>query len=102
MKATIIFDNGGGVTLQLDGSWAHYYDSNMEQAAEDYRTYMQDGNTDGWDGHELESLELEPAMDDIRNGGYTVFDQDDIAKAVADPDYDTGWHNVRDFIEALR
>jgi hypothetical protein len=101
MKTTIIFDNGGGATLQL-GGWAHYYKNNMEQAADDYKTYMQDGSTDGWDGNEPESLEFEPAMDDIRNGGYKAFNQDDIAKMVTDPDFETGWHNIREFIEALR
>lgn len=101
-KGRAIFDNAGGITLQL-GNWAHYYggyEGYIEQAAEDYKQYMQDGNTDDWDGHEGEASEL-PSQDEIRNGGYKVLDADDIQQAVSDPDFDSGWANVQGFIDAL-
>jgi hypothetical protein len=59
LKVKAIFDNGGGITLQLGDNYAHYYD-NPEQAAEDYKIYIQDGNADGWDGNEEENMEWEP------------------------------------------
>ena len=49
-EAIIIFDNGGGVTLQL-GDYAHHYGSGTD-AAEDYLEYQDTRDTSGWDGHE--------------------------------------------------
>lgn len=65
----LIFDNGGGITLQLPG-FAHYYDD-AEQCAEDIKAWVEDGDTDGWDGNEEESV-FEPTTDEISNGGYHV------------------------------
>jgi hypothetical protein len=104
LNVRAIFDNGGGVTLQL-GDWAHYYgdyDGCIEQAAEDYKTYVQDGNTDGWEGHEDEAAELDPSYDEIRNGGYKIMDADDIQTAINDPDFESGWANIQGFIDALK
>ena len=95
-KVNVIFDNGGGVTLQL-GDWAHYY-QDMAQAATDLKAYKATGNTDGWDGHEDESAELEPTYDQIRNGGYRVYHSIADIKAAAE---DTSWCNIRDFAKYL-
>lgn len=92
----IIFDNGGGVTLQL-GGWAHWY-QDMAQAAQDLKTYETEGNTDGWDGHEDEAAELDPTYDQIRNGGYRVYHSSADIKAAAE---DTSWRNIKDFAAAL-
>ena len=104
LKVRAIFDNAGGVTLQL-GDWAHYYcgyDGYIEVAAKDYKLYVEAGNTDGWDGHQDEAAELDPSYDDIRNGCYRVMDSGDIQTAIDDPDFETGWINIRDFINALK
>jgi len=101
-NATVIFDNGGGITLQL-GEWGHWY-QDPAQAACDYITYQQDGHADGWDGHEPDALDLDPDYDDIRNGGYRVYDETEIADALKeyqDGTLDTGWGNLQDFIAAL-
>ena len=67
----VIFDNGGGITLQF-GDWAHWYNGNIEQAAEDYLAYLKDGTMEGWEGHEEDAAALEPTLDEIRNGGYRI------------------------------
>jgi len=98
MKTLAIFDNGGGITLQL-GTCGHTYD-NAAQAAQDWKVFAAEGNTKGWDGHEDEAAELEPTADEIRNGGYRVLDADDIAAEIASEDT-TGWNNIDAFIAAL-
>ena len=101
--ATVIFDNAGGITLQI-GDWAHWYggfDGYIEQAAEDYKAYLDDGNTDGWDGHEDDAASLDPSYDDIRNGGDRGYFDADITDLIADDDLDT-WGNIMDFVAALK
>ena len=98
MKTLAIFDNGGGITLQL-GTFAHTY-YNAAQAAQDWKVFEAEGNTKGWDGHENEAAELEPTDDEIRNGGYRVLSADDIASKIASEDT-TGWDNIDTFISAL-
>ena len=94
MKATIIFDNGGGITLQL-GDYGHYYD-NPKQAARDYNDYLVSGSTNDWEGHEEEALELDPTYDEISNGGYRVYNSEEIAAEVDDED-SSGWGNIDEF-----
>jgi|LSQX01.3.fsa_nt_gb hypothetical protein len=101
LKVTAIFDNGGGLTLQL-GNFAHYY-NDMALAAENYKDYIQsDGDTTGWEGHEPEAADFEPDYQDIRNNGYKVMDKSDIDAAVADPDYEPWGVNAELFIEAVK
>lgn len=99
LDGRVIFDNGGGITLQL-GEYAHYYQSES-QAAEDLFTYLTDGNTDDWDGHEEDALEHEPTDDQLSNGGYRVYSIPDIVDAAKDPDRETGWGNIEAFCTAL-
>ena len=93
-KIAVIFDNGGGITLQL-GTWAHWYD-NPAQAAEDYDAYIADRDTTGWDGHEEEAAALVPTYDEMRNGGYRVYRGDEVEKEIAAEDPDN-WGNIVDF-----
>jgi len=99
-KGTLIFDNGGGLTLQLNNSYAHWY-QNMNQAAEDLKVYIKEGNTEGWEGHEESEMELNPQYDQIQNGGYRVFSIEDIIAMSKDEYTDTGWGNIRDFCIAF-
>jgi len=98
LKVTAIFDNGGGLTLKLGTEYAHYY-TDMAQAAADYKKYQKKGNTEGWEGHEVESMELE--YEDIKNGGYYKMDEEDIEKAIMDDEY-YFWINSTDFIDEAR
>jgi len=95
----VIFDNGGGITLQLRG-WAHWY-QNEAQAARDVAEWIKSHDTNGWEGHEPAALSLEPTMDEIRNGGYRVVQITDLPAALSDPALE-GWVNGRKFSESLR
>lgn len=91
--------------MQLPG-FAHYYSSSADirQAAKDYADYQASGSTAGWDGSEQEAMDLEPTDDEIRNGGYMVMSEDDIAEWVAkwdETEDDTSWKNADCFISAL-
>ena len=97
-EATVIFDNGGGVTLQL-GEWAHYYD-NPSNAAEDLRAYFDQGSTDSWHGHEQTAAECEPTMEEQRNGGYMVAMYKSWEE-VADDKTNYGWANIQQFEAAV-
>lgn len=90
----IVLDNGGGIVLQLGAEYAHYY-QDAKQAADDLRTYLADGNTDGWDGHDEDALSVEPTDEEIRNGGYRVFtDYEDL-------NLGSSWHNEVRLAEEL-
>lgn len=91
----VIFDNGGGITVQL-GDWAHWY-NDPKQAAEDVSEYVKNPNTDDWDGHEDDAAELDPSHDDIRNGGYRIWMVGDDTNQ----DYRESWGNASDFFTAL-
>lgn len=72
----VILDNGGGVTLQL-GDYAHHY-ADGYFAGRDLREWLLSGDrrahrsTRGWEGAEVEALEVSPTPEEIRNGGYCV------------------------------
>ena len=85
--------------MQLPG-YAHHYDD-MAQAAEDYKVFLQDGNTNGWEGHEQDATDIDPTYEQQRNGGYEIMDAEDVQNALANPDYDSGWKNISDFIAAF-
>lgn len=88
----VVFDNGGGVTLQLRG-WAHHYDD-ARWAAQDVAAWIKSHDTSDWEGHEPEALVCDPTYDEIRNGGYRVW-------TVGDDPIDEGWANADDFFAAL-
>ena len=92
----VIFDNGGGITVQFYG-WAHYYD-NEAQAAHDVVEWIKTHDTSDWDGHEDDALSLEPTGDDIRNGGYRVVQIVDLPKALESLQ---GWGNGAAFAVAF-
>ena len=54
----LIFDNAGGTTIQLN-SWAHSYNGQDSQIADDLIGWLCDGNTDDWEGHEPEALDID-------------------------------------------
>jgi hypothetical protein len=67
----VIFDNAGGITVQLRG-WAHYYQDET-QAAEDVAEWIATHDTSTWEGHEPAALCCNPTTDEIRNGGYWIW-----------------------------
>jgi len=126
MNIDIIFNNGGGVTLQdRDNYYMHYYD-NMEQLAEDIINLRDGGTTSDWDGNEFgeykdlqvqvaeecgddpdeiedDDIFIDPRYDEIRNGGYVIFDLDELLDYAQATDVDDiGWGNIRDTVQAIR
>lgn len=98
---SVIFDNGGGITLQTDDGFAHYY-NDADQAATDVSELLNSADTSGWDGNEIEEIgTAEYDYDTERNGGYRWFDRNDVASAIKAGKLDTSWRNVRDFFSAL-
>ena len=98
LSTVVIFDNGGGTTLQL-GGYAHYYED-AEDAAEDWCIYQSGADTSDWDGHEDYSAALDPTEDEISNGGYLVMDTSDVEADVEAPNQ-TSWANRDDFIAGV-
>ena len=90
----VIFDNGGGITVQLLG-WAHYYDCEA-QAAEDVAEWIRNHDTSAWEGHDDNALAIDPDYDDIRNGGYRVWDI-----SVSTFGHLQGWSNTDEFFHVL-
>jgi hypothetical protein len=81
-KSTIIFDNAGGTILKLyrgDQVYCNHY-MYVEQAVQDYYTFMTDTDTDltDWEGHEEELVNWYPSYEDMKNGGYHVLDGEDL------------------------
>ena len=97
----VIFDNGGGITVQLLG-WAHYY-NDERQAAEDVAIWLKTRDTSEWDGHEDSALSFDPSYEDKRNGGYRVWN---IHQAPFNKEHDgefpiDSWGNTAIFFSAL-
>lgn len=92
-KLEIVFDNGGGVTIQSPG-FAHYYDD-AAQAARDVRAYLDSESTDDWDGDDM------AAYVDSDHAAYRVLSIEDVQNAKAAGEIETTWGNVRAFMRAL-
>lgn len=96
IEPRVIFDNGGGVLIQLPGFTHHYSDA--REAAADWHAFKETGSAAGWDGHEPESAEFEPDPDAVQNGGYLIMSADDIEQN----DGESGWNNLTAFLSTLR
>jgi len=99
-RRRVVFDNGGGIMLQL-GRYGHYYDF-PDQAAHDW-DLSRDESPDDWDGDDPEVAAIEPTQEQIRNGGYLVCDDEGVDELVRSMPEDEAWgKNVRRFVVALR
>ena len=93
----LVFDNGGGLAMQI-GEYKHHY-SDMRQAVEDLITAVEDDfDATAWEGNE-EDLVVEEDYEMERNGGIKVISRDDLVKALDQEDY--GWCNVEEFVNVL-
>ena len=92
----IIFDNGGGVTLQTQ-DYVHYYDD-IIQAARDFKTFLEDGNTDGWEGHE-EDMRI--YSESVEEGGYRLYEDHQAKEQIEIGEIESSWHNETRFFVAL-
>ena len=95
----IIFDNGGGATLQVNGTeYVHNYDD-MAQLSADVKALADGADVADWDGNDQEVF----ISDDVYwqhapNGGYKAIDQDDWQ----DDHTDSSWRNIAEFSAAVR
>lgn len=97
----IVFDNGGGITLQLPG-FCHHYD-NAEQCAEDIKSWLEVASEDeveDWEGNEEDAV-FEPTYDQIRNGGYRVWMVEDFVGASIERITNESWGNIQDLYAEL-
>ena len=104
VKVKVMFDNGGGVHMQLchgKSKYKHSYDDGI-RAAEDYCQFLKDQDTSYWDGHDEE---LDIYSSNCPNGGHIINNQDDIIKLVneycKDEDMDFFGRNQREFITKI-
>ena len=100
-KFNVIFDNGGGTTLQVGKrGFVHHY-SCPEQAARDVRVLLETDDTSDWEGDEPQ-FRMEYDADMERNGGYLWHDQDDVKNLLRTGKWDKPWgYNGRKFYETL-
>jgi hypothetical protein len=100
LNAELIFHNDGCLTMQLEG-WGYLYD-NMKLAAKDFTEFLDDNDTTDWEGHEDESIWLEPAQEDIANEKYKVFN-DNIIELANDKKWveKQPWNNIKEFCTTL-
>jgi hypothetical protein len=94
----LIFDNGGGVTLQLPG-FAHHYDD-AKQCAEDIASWIDGEDTSGWDGNEEDAV-FDPTYEQERNGGYRVMSLAYFTSLSIDDMQGQSWSNIKQLYVAL-
>jgi hypothetical protein len=97
-KLEVIFDNGGGITVQSP-AFTHYYD-NAAQAAEDVRQLLAGADPSDWEGNDPQAA-IAYTEDDWRNGGLRIYDVADLRDSMASRNPIGGWHNEADFLAAL-
>lgn len=94
----VIFDNGGGVTLQTEQG-VYTYDDGADAAA-DVQAYIKDGHDRGWESAG-DACRIDLSSADVTNGGYRVYDMHDVIQQIASKQIDSSWRNVRAFFSAL-
>lgn len=97
----IVFDNGGGATLQNHNGTVAIHYTDMTQLAHDARLILDGDNASGWDGIDPEIYITDEQYEKDQTGGLFALQ--------LDPEYrhnwpdadDTGWNNVAAFIRAF-
>ena len=107
---TIIADNGGGLTLQIDDGkrrWQHTYTSGEPgrfdgcDIVADIINYVDEGDLDSFEGDETDEYGwAEPTHEDERNGGYRVLSLADVIDYPAEEG--AGWINLQELGQRLR
>jgi hypothetical protein len=93
----VVFDGGGGITVQCDGFTGNFDDPQV--AAENIKAILNGDNAADWDSNLDEPVQY--TEEEIRNGGYRVFDGAEISATIANGTIDSSWSNVRDVFGAL-
>lgn len=96
---TVIFDNGGSITLQTR-NYCHVY-NDPNQAAHDVRILLNNQHPDDWDGNDPASRMIYDYNID-RNGGYKWHNRATVKAAIKAGTIDwIGWRNIQGFYQAL-
>lgn len=105
-KIHVIFDNGGGITLQITSDTGYTYQHSYEdasQCADDIKAALNGANPADWDGNEtdgtIDDSFVIASDDQIRNGGYKEREIENIHSL--DDLSSSGWRNARDLSLAL-
>jgi len=98
----VVFDNGGGITVQARGFVHYYYDP--KQAATDVKAILaEDYDPSGWEGDEptfYQGVSADPEIE--RNGGYNWMDRTAIQQVINNGELDEcHGYAMRDFFQAL-
>lgn len=93
----VLFDNGGGVTIQC-AAFAHYYSHDIAHAATDARLLLDGTDPSDWDGNNPDDR---IAGDDLPPTGYFVFSGPEVAAQIASGAIESSWANVRAFFGEL-
>lgn len=99
----IIFDNGGGATLQNHAGTVAIHYTDMEQLAHDVREIDNGDDATAWDGNDPELLHIsdEQYEKHASNGGLFAIQLDPEYRHNWPDAESTGWNNVSNFIAAL-
>lgn len=91
----LIFDNGGGITLQTT-EFCHHFNGLEKEAAECVSELLDGSWPDGWEGNEPEHrMEYDHEME--RNGGYNWLTSNDVMEVVGGLDKE----EREDFLESI-
>ena len=97
---TVIFDNGGSITLQTE-QWNHTY-ADAAQAGRDAKDLLAGEDPSDWDGDDPTAARMTCTDEDVRNGGARKMEEIDVAEIVARGVLDDCWgYNMLDFFLAL-
>jgi hypothetical protein len=96
LNCAVMFDNGGGVSVEFDG-WKHYYET-CKDAARDYIEFVKLESAEDFEGDD-EDVVIEYGQ--CPNGGYKTINHKEIEEMVINnPDYFWGI-NEEEFITSI-
>jgi hypothetical protein len=100
--ARVIFEQGGGTTLQIE-PYAYFYPS-ADLAARDVLHWLAGSDASKWEGHDPDDM-YEPTSAEIRDGCYLVTQIDRTnpqLEVIANDLAQTNWRNAAEFAAAIR
>jgi hypothetical protein len=96
----VIFDNGGGITIQTE-NWNHNY-SDAAQAGTDAKDLLAGTDPSDWEGNDPYAAKMTCTYEDVRNGGAREMDDTEIAAIAAAGVLTDCWgYAMRDFFMAI-
>jgi len=100
----IIFDNGGGATLQFNADNVYCFGGDMIGLAESAKAAMSGDDPASWDGNTPGQYITDDAHRAAQQGGYRVIDSETLAESIDQYGWQNmigGWTNIQQFAEAF-